>query len=146
RWPRFAPAAVRAGYRSLVAARLSPDGAAHSALTVYASAPGGLDASARLTAGLFALQAAVLLYGAEHAARLDHATGSRDVVGQAKGILMERFVVDDDEAFQVLALACRDAELGLVDLARWVTRDAGDRRERNRRGHPRPASAVPEPG
>lgn len=147
RWPRFAPEAVRAGYRSVVSVRLSPDGDLHTALTLYAAEPGVLDRSAQLTAGLFALQAAVLLHGADHAAHLDHALGVRDVVGQAKGILMERFVIDDDEAFQVLARSCRDADLGLVDLARWVTRDAVDRRERNRLGHPRPASApVPEPG
>lgn len=147
RWPRFAPEAVRAGYRSVVSVRLSPAGDLHTALTLYAGLPGVLGPSAQLTAGLFALQTAALLHGPEHAAHLGHAPGVRDVVGQAKGILMERFVVDDDEAFQVLARSCRDAGLGLVELARWVTRDAADRRERNRLGHPRPASApVPDPG
>lgn len=56
--------------------------------------------------------------------------------------------MDDDEALQVLARSSRDTGLGIVDLARWIAGDGLDRRERNRLGHPRPASAgpVPDPG
>lgn len=58
------------------------------------------DDSSRTLAGLFGVQAAVLLYGVHKAMNLTKALSTRDLIGQAKGVLMERFDVDDDHAFQ----------------------------------------------
>jgi hypothetical protein len=124
RWPRFAPGAVREGYRSLMSVQLSLHGPHSSALNLYAREPGAFDAGARLTAGLFGLQAALVLYGAEHAAHLGHALRTRDVIGQAKGILMERFTVDDQAAFRMLVNSSQETNLKLVDVARWLTEQA----------------------
>ncbi|MFB9745197.1 ANTAR domain-containing protein [Pseudonocardia sulfidoxydans] len=65
-----------------------------AALNLYSHAPEALDDAARRMAGLFGLQAGLLLYGVNHARQLSRALDSRDVIGQAKGILMERFGVD----------------------------------------------------
>ncbi|NMO94092.1 ANTAR domain-containing protein [Actinomycetospora sp. TBRC 11914] len=127
RWPRFAPAAVERGFRSIMSVGLSVAGTRRSALNLYAGAPGVFDASAQLTAGLFGLQAAMLLHGADHAARLGHALETRDLIGQAKGILMERFTVDDDEAFRLLVTSSQDTNMKLVDVARWLTKEANAR-------------------
>jgi hypothetical protein len=127
-WPRFAPAAVEAGYRGLMSVALSVQGGTRSALNLYARDPGVFDSSARLTAGLFGLQAAMLLHGADHAAQLGHALETRDVIGQAKGILMERFGVDDQEAFRLLVTSSQDTNMKLVDVARWLTREAAAQR------------------
>jgi hypothetical protein len=124
RWPRFAPAAVERGFRSIMSVGLSVDGTQRSALNLYAGDPWVFDASAQLTAGLFGLQAAMLLHGADHAARLGHALETRDVIGQAKGILMERFTVDDEEAFRLLVTSSQDTNMKLVDVARWLTGEA----------------------
>jgi hypothetical protein len=133
RWPRFAPRCAQAGYRSLVSVQLSLHGRRRSALNLYGHEPDVFDASAELTAGLFGVQAAVLLHGADHAAHLGHAVESRDVIGQAKGILMERFTVDDDEAFQMLVSSSQETNVRLVDVARWLTEEARSRRaEANR--------------
>lgn len=129
RWPAFAPAAVEAGYRCLLSVQLSVDDGRRSALNLYARAPGAYDESAQFTAGLFALQAAILLHGVEHAAHLGQALHTRDVIGQAKGILMERFTVDDNEAFQMLVNASQDTNVKLSDVARWLTGEATTRRE-----------------
>jgi hypothetical protein len=131
RWPRFAPAAAEAGYRALMSVALSVHGATRSALNLYAHDPGVFDPSAQLTAGLFGLQAAMLLHGADHAAQLGHALETRDVIGQAKGILMERFTVDDDEAFRLLVTSSQDTNMKLVEVARWLTREAIARRARS---------------
>ena len=71
-----------------------------AALNLYAHEPDVFDDDAQLTAGLFGVQAAMLLYGSEQAAHLDRALATRDLIGQAKGILMERFSVGDEEAFR----------------------------------------------
>lgn len=128
RWPHFAPQAVEAGYRSIMSTELSTDGGVRAALNLYATAPHVFDADARQSAGLFAIQAAMLLYGSQHAGHLQRAVDSRDVIGQAKGILMERFILDDDEAFQMLVKSSQETNIKLVEVAQWLRREAARRR------------------
>ena len=45
---------------------------------------------------------------------------SCDIIGQAKGVLMERFSVDEAEAFQMLVESSQRTNLKLVDVARWL--------------------------
>jgi AmiR/NasT family two-component response regulator len=73
------------------------------------------------------VQAALLLYGSEQAAHLQRAFDSRDVIGQAKGILMERFTVDDPQAFTMLVSSSQDTNMKLVDVARFLTEEAAVR-------------------
>ncbi|MEJ2871752.1 GAF and ANTAR domain-containing protein [Actinomycetospora sp. OC33-EN08] len=134
RWPAFAPRCVEAGFRSLMSVQLSLQGRRRSALNLYGHDPDIFDASAELTGGLFGIQAATLLHGAEHASYLGQALESRDKIGQAKGILMERFTVDDDEAFQMLVGSSQDTNIKLVDVAHWLVEEA---RERRGNGGPR---------
>ncbi|MDD7969071.1 ANTAR domain-containing protein [Actinomycetospora lemnae] len=129
RWPDFAPHAVEAGYRSVLSTRLCTDGRGmRAALNLYGGRPHVFDANARLTAGLFGAQAAILLYGSQHATNLMRAVDSRDVIGQAKGILMERFDVDEDDAFQMLVRSSQDTNMKLVDVAQWLRRETAERR------------------
>jgi hypothetical protein len=128
RWPRFAPHAVEAGYQAMMSTQLSHEpGRMRAALNLYASGAGPFDADARVTAGLFGVQAAMLLYGSEHAANLQRAVDSRDLIGQAKGILMERFSVDDERAFAMLVRSSQDTNLKLVEVARWLHDEVNDR-------------------
>lgn len=121
RWPGFAPHAVEFGYRSLMSTQLSPAGSIRATLNLYARAPEAFNQEARTLAGLFGVQAALVLYGAEQAAHLQRAVDTRDVIGQAKGILMERHHADDQAAFQMLVSASQDTNIKLVDVARWLT-------------------------
>ena len=135
RWPNFAPRAVAQGYRAMLSTQLSADAGLNAALNLYARNPGGFDTDARLTAELFAVQAAMLIYGSKQASGLALAIENRDVIGRAKGILMERFTVDDEEAFQMLVRASQSANVKLVDVAEWLNGDAADRRS-GRDPHP----------
>jgi hypothetical protein len=128
RWPDFAPRCVEADYRSMMSVQLSLHGSRRSALNLYGHEPDVFDSSAELTAGLFGVQAATLLHGAEHASELGKAVESRDVIGQAKGILMERFTVDDDEAFQMLVNSSQETNIKLVGVAHWLVEEARSRR------------------
>jgi hypothetical protein len=132
RWPRFAPAAVATGYRSMLSTQLPTNGPMRAALNLYAAESHAFDLEDRVTAGLFAVQAAMLLHGSEQAVHLSRAVDSRDIIGQAKGILMERFGVDEAGAFQMLVDSSQNTNLKLVDVARWLVAEV------TRRGPHRP--------
>ncbi len=123
RWPHFAPVAVEAGYRALMSTQLSMAGGVRAALNLYSTTPGAFDDEARTLAGLFGIQAALVLYGSQEAVHLQHAVDSRDLIGQAKGILMERFSVDDEAAFQMLVKSSQDTNVKLTAVAQWLTTD-----------------------
>ncbi|WP_328307887.1 GAF and ANTAR domain-containing protein [Actinomycetospora sp. NBC_00405] len=124
RWPRFAPLAVEAGYRSLMSTQLSVNGGMRAALNLYSTGPDAFDEDAETLAGLFGIQAAVLLYGANTAVHLQRAVDSRDQIGQAKGLLRERFKVDDEGAFQMLVKSSQDTNLKLTAVAQWLLDNA----------------------
>jgi hypothetical protein len=125
RWPRFAPHAVEAGFRSLMSTQLSVESGLRAALNLYSRTPDAFDANARTLAGLYGVQAAMLLHGSRQAAFLQRAVDSRDLIGQAKGILMERFRVDDEAAFQMLVKSSQDTNMKLTAVARWLTGSTG---------------------
>ncbi|GLZ44691.1 transcriptional regulator [Actinomycetospora sp. NBRC 106375] len=135
RWPRFASAAVAAGVRAMLSTRVSMDGDAVASVNLYASRPGVFDDAAQLLAGLVAAQGALLLHGSHHAALLTEAVENRDVIGQAKGLLMERFHVDDEEAFRMLKSSSQETNLKLVDVARWMQQEARDAARTSRASH-----------
>jgi hypothetical protein len=105
----------------LLSTQLSTNGGVRAALNLYSRTAHTFDESARTTAGLFGLQAALLLYGANHARQLGQALASRDLIGQAKGILMERFRVNSEQAFRMLVSSSQNTNIKLVDVARWLT-------------------------
>jgi ANTAR domain-containing protein/GAF domain-containing protein len=121
RWPHFAPRAVEAGYRALMSTDLSADGGVRAALNLYSEGPDAFDEHAQTLAGLFGVQASLLLYGADTAMHLQRAVDSRDLIGQAKGILMERFKIEGETAFQMLVRTSQDTNIKLTAVAQWLT-------------------------
>src|SRR5699024_7355657 len=94
RWPRFAPQAVEAGVGSMLSFQLFTRASTLGALNLYAAAAGSFTAESRTVGELFALQAAAALGEARHVGQLHQALNTRDLIGQAKGVLMERFDLD----------------------------------------------------
>ncbi|MGZ4551805.1 MAG: ANTAR domain-containing protein, partial [Blastococcus sp.] len=66
---------------------------------------------------LFASHAAVALAHAEQREHLMTALNSRDLTGQAKGILMERYKVTAPQAFEMLVRVSSLTNRRLVDIA-----------------------------
>ena len=58
---------------------------------------------------------------------LQSALSTRDRSGQAKGIIMERYGVDDIRAFEMLRKLSQDSNTRLVDIAHRVIDTRGDR-------------------
>jgi ANTAR domain-containing protein/GAF domain-containing protein len=127
RWPRFASRAVKAGYHGLLSTQISANGGPRAALNLYASEADVFDDHSRTLAGLFGMQAAMLLYGTDTAVHLQRAVNSRDLIGQAKGILMERFSLDDQRAFEMLLKSSQDTNIKITNVARWLTTEVGNR-------------------
>lgn len=118
RWPEFAAQAAERGVRSMLCFQLFVRGDQLGAMNLYAADVGAFREESREIGQLFASHAAIALAGAEHEEHLRAGMRSRDVIGQAKGILMERFHLTALQAFGVLARLSQEQNRKLVDLAR----------------------------
>jgi putative methionine-R-sulfoxide reductase with GAF domain len=108
-WPTFAARAVDAGVESMLAFRLFASEETLGALDLYSSRRGAFDESARAFGTVFAAHAALALAGAQIHERdlavadgLREALATRDVIGQAKGVLMATRHIDAEAAFDLL--------------------------------------------
>lgn len=102
RWPRWAQVAADVGVRSMLGVRLHTSTAVIGSLNLYDEQPGRFAAADRDAALLLARHAAVAVSSVTGRAHLWRAIDSRQVIGQAQGILMERFDLDGEQAFAVL--------------------------------------------
>ena len=131
RWPRFGPRAAAAGMRSLLAIRLLADRTL-GALNLYARLPRAYGATDRATGVIFATHAGIALAAVEartEAHRVEHleqALSSRELIGQAQGILMERERITPDQAFDVLRRASQHLNVKLREVAQLLV-DTGER-------------------
>ncbi|MFB9833473.1 GAF and ANTAR domain-containing protein [Actinoallomurus acaciae] len=117
RWPRFAPLAVARGVRSVLAFRLSVRIGAVGVLSLYSPKPHAFTAAAERVGGSIAACAAIAMATIGERAQLRNALESRDVIGQAKGILMERYRVAAQEAFALLSASSQHTNVKLRDVA-----------------------------
>ncbi|CAN5517607.1 GAF and ANTAR domain-containing protein [soil metagenome] len=122
RWPKFGPAAAHAGIRSALAFRLSDRPI--SALNLYARLPAAYGATDRATGLIFATLAGIALEAAgeraddEHrVANLHEALKTRELIGQAQGILIERERITGDQAFDVLRRASQHLNIKIREVA-----------------------------
>jgi GAF domain-containing protein len=121
RWPLFAARAhAETGIRSMLGLRLFARGRTMGALNLMSGQPEAFDDDSLSTAALFAALAAVALNVAQTEETLQLALKSRDIIGQAMGILMERHRITDKEAFQRLSLASQSLNVRLKDVADQV--------------------------
>jgi AmiR/NasT family two-component response regulator len=90
-------------------------------VSLYATDRDAFTLADEYVARLFAAQAALALAEARRAGQLRQALSSRDVIGQAKGILMERHRITADEAFTMLSWHSQQANQKLADVARTLT-------------------------
>ena len=102
RWPRWCEAVADAGIRSMLGSRLYTSQQVIGSLNLYDPEPGAFDEADADVAHMLARHAAVAMQHARGDEHLRKAVDARNLVGQAQGILMERFDLDADRAFEVL--------------------------------------------
>lgn len=147
RWPAFAPAAVGAGVRTVLAYSLA--GERQSALNLYAYVPAAFGASDRALGQLYATLARLAVDSAEERAASDAKAGNlteglrtRELIGQAQGILMERERITGDQAFDVLRRASQRMNIKLRDIAETVVRTGEAPKEGKERGEQRRRDSI----
>jgi GAF domain-containing protein len=120
RWPKWGPAVCELGIRSALSTRLAERGRAFGALNLFARETGRFDADDASVGQIFGRHASVALANARQEANLAQAIDARHLIGQAQGILMERFALDADQAFAVLRRYSQNHNIKLRDVARRV--------------------------
>lgn len=127
RWPQWSAAVVPLGIASVLSSPLIAGQDSIGAIKVYAAQPGAFDTRAARLLELFAQQAAILLANTRSLAQarqlsehLRQALQSRDLIGQAKGILVAQGARDDDAAFAMLVSASQRSNVKLHEVARQL--------------------------
>jgi GAF domain-containing protein len=135
RWPHFSERAVRAGMASVWSLPLKSRDRTTGALNLYSNGDRRWDGPAATVARGLAAQAAVVLANAATLAsselvnrQLELALESRDLIGQAKGIIMVREGVSADEAFAIVRRASQRSGAKLRDIAAEVVAQLGQAR------------------
>jgi GAF domain-containing protein len=117
RWPVYRDLVTGFGVRSMLGVRLFVLGDTMGAINFYSSRPHVFSARSMLLAQVFASHAAVALKAAISEAGTQAALESRDVIGQAKGVLMAREGLTADDAFARLRSLSQQRNQPVRDLA-----------------------------
>lgn len=125
RWPRWSAAVVELGYRSVVSVPLATTARRYGSLNIYAARPDAFDEDDVAVTCVLARHASVALAANRDLEGLRKAVDARKLIGIAMGILMERYGVDSDRAFEVLRRFSQDHNVKLRDVARQVAENKG---------------------
>jgi GAF domain-containing protein len=117
RWPEFASAAMKLGIHAMLCVPLWVDDRRLGSLSLYARSAEVFDDSAKRFADLYATHGALALLEAQRADQLQRAIASRDVIGQAKGVLMERHRITAEQAFALLKGASQRLNRKVAEVA-----------------------------
>jgi GAF domain-containing protein len=127
RWPDFAAAAVQAGVHSMMSFQLySYPAKTHGgtggrgALNLYGRKRHEFTFEDRALGAMLATHAAAALLAADRQTQFESALASRDTIGQAKGILMERFHVDALRAFGLMTKLSQDSNTPVRVVAKRI--------------------------
>ena len=125
RWPEWAERVASYGIRSLLSVRLYTSASTIGTLNLYDSQPDKFDVDDQAVAHLLARHAAVALASARTTENLWQAVDARKLVGQAQGILMERYQLSADQAFAVLMRYSQDNNMKLRAVAEHLVQSRG---------------------
>lgn len=132
RWPRFARRVLdETPVRSILAFQLYRGETAMGALNLYASAPQAFSADDQETALAVATHASLALHTSRRGEQFTSALASRDIIGQAKGIVMERFDVDSVAAWELIRKLSQDTNIRVADVARQLVEADHPARQRD---------------
>jgi hypothetical protein len=120
RWPAYSSAVAKLGVLSGLSFRLYTADRTAGALNLFGYKPTNWDDEAQLTGTVLAAHAASAILAHRQGEQLQSALATRDRIGQAKGVIMERYGVDDLRAFEMLRQLSQEGNTPLVDIAQRV--------------------------
>jgi ANTAR domain-containing protein len=138
RWPGFTVAAAQLGVRSQVAVRLDVDAKTHGAINLYCTSRESLPQETVRAAWLYGTHAGWALRHARLRQHLEAVLDSHHLVGLACGVVMQRYRMDQEQAFSFVVRLSQTKNVKLRELAR----DLVDRAERDYEAPTSDAEAV----
>jgi GAF domain-containing protein len=120
RFPKYAPKVVELGLLSALSFKLYTADHTAGALNLFGYEPNRWDNEAETIGTVLAAHAAAAILASRKGDQLQSALATRDRIGQAKGIIMERFTIDDVRAFAMLRKLSQDTNTKLIDVAQRV--------------------------
>ena len=117
RWPDFAEGAAQLGLRSMFACRLATTREVLGALNLYSSEPYAFDADSENLALGYATHVGLALSAIDKEKNLRKAMDSREIIGQAMGILMERHRITASQAFDLMVHVSQRSNVKLRAIA-----------------------------
>ncbi|MCW2739556.1 GAF and ANTAR domain-containing protein [Nocardioides sp.] len=124
RWPSYVPQALASGVRSQMAVKLYLDEHTLGGINFYSTISDGVSDDAQALARLFATHAAIALGHAQERETLTNGMHTRRAIGQAIGILMERYEMNEDRAFAFLVRASSHGNIKLRAVAQELVDEA----------------------
>lgn len=103
--------------RSVMAFQMFIAGETMGALNIYSEEPNVFGQVSRDMGLIFAAHSSVAWNAARRDEQFKRALASRDTIGQAKGMIMERYGVDSVQAFEVLRKLSQDSNVPLLQVA-----------------------------
>ncbi len=122
RWPHFAPRAAELGVRSMLACQLATPRDRLGSLNLYSTRAHAFAADSELIGAAYATHVGLALGALDKEQNLRAALQSRELIGQAMGILMERHHVTATQAFDLMVLVSQRSHVKLRDIAEELTR------------------------
>ena len=120
RWPRWSRIVADLGVRSVLSIRLETQARRYGSLNLYGSEPDMFGADDLAVASIFARHASIAVATSQETDGLQRAMDARKVIGIAMGILMERYSLEADRAFDVLQRYSQAKNIKLRDVAQMV--------------------------
>jgi len=122
RWPKYAPHARKLGIGSMMGFLLYTEDDNLGALDLYSTKPDAFTKRSENIGWLLASHGAVAFSSARTHAQLEMAMRTRHDIGEAIGIVMERYGLDEKQAFAVLRKSSQDQNVKLREIVQKVTR------------------------
>jgi ANTAR domain/GAF domain len=126
RWPNWAPKAASLGVQSVLSVRLATPSAVVGGLNLYSTALYAYDEDQVITAAVYATHASNAIAATGQISGLNTALETRHMIGLAQGLLMQRYGLTEQQAFQFLARISQDANVKLRDVVAKVITEAKD--------------------
>lgn len=119
-WPNYARAAAERGVRSMLSFRLFMERQTLGSLNLYGDHVNAFSEESEIIGGIIAQHAAVAMIGSAAETQFQVALAGRDVIGQAKGILMHRDNLTGLQAFALLTRVSQETNIKLLAVAQWL--------------------------
>ena len=132
RWPRYAPAAAAREVRSQMGIEIYREGRTVGGLNLYSKQANAFHDETRAAAEIYAVHAAVAMDKARTVTSLSEALATRQLIGEAVGIVMHTYTINEGAAFSYLTRVSQTTNVKLRDVAARVVTSAADEANKSR--------------